>query len=46
MGIIKFSTVDEMGIDQMGVYQVGIYHYHNVYAQTYIINELSLSIFS
>jgi hypothetical protein len=23
MGIIKFSTVDEMGIDQMGVDQVG-----------------------
>jgi hypothetical protein len=26
MGIIKFSTVDEMGIDQMGVDQVGSYH--------------------
>ena len=25
MGIIKFSTVDEMGIDQMGVGQVGSY---------------------
>jgi len=25
MGIIKFSTVDEMGIDQMGVDQVGSY---------------------
>ena len=24
MGIIKFSTVDEMGIDQMGVDQMGV----------------------
>ena len=29
MGIIKFSTVDEMGIDQMGVDQVGSYPYNN-----------------
>ena len=28
MGIIKFSTVDEMGIDQMGVDQEGINHLH------------------
>ena len=24
MGIIKFSTVDEMGIDQMGIDQMGM----------------------
>jgi len=35
MGIIKFSTVDEMGIDQMGVDQVESY-LHNIYSQTCI----------